>query len=102
MDATSPAHLSDLAFLNVTGRVARTLWIKEAQIGFDLFSGRQRKSPHLSTRQYARLVDTWVSEIGLDPSAYGTHSLRRTKPTLDLPAHEESPSCAVSARPYEA
>ena len=28
MAATSPAHLSDLAFLNVTGRVARTLWIE--------------------------------------------------------------------------
>jgi site-specific recombinase XerD len=36
----------------------------------------------ISTRQYARLVDSWVSSIGLDPSAYGTHSLRRTKATL--------------------
>jgi site-specific recombinase XerD len=36
----------------------------------------------ISTRQYARLVDNWVASIGLDPSAYGTHSLRRTKPTL--------------------
>jgi len=35
-----------------------------------------------STRQYARLVDSWVASIGLDPSAYGTHSLRRTKATL--------------------
>ncbi len=58
--------------------------MKVAQIGFGdyLFSGRQRKSPHLSTRQYARFVHTWVAEIGLDPSGYGTHSLRRTKPTL--------------------
>src|SRR4051794_27902415 len=36
----------------------------------------------ISTRQYARLVDSWVASIGLDPSAYGTHSLRRTKATL--------------------
>ena len=59
-------------------------WMNVAQIGFGgyLFSGRQRKSPHLSTRQYARFVHTWVAEIGLDPSGYGTHSLRRTKPTL--------------------
>jgi site-specific recombinase XerD len=36
----------------------------------------------ISTRQYARLVDSWVASIGLDRSAYGTHSLRRTKATL--------------------
>ena len=35
-----------------------------------------------STRQYARIVASWVSMIGLDPAAYGTHSLRRTKATL--------------------
>jgi site-specific recombinase XerD len=39
-------------------------------------------SPHLSTRQYARIVETWVGEMGLDAGAYGTHSMRRTKPTL--------------------
>ncbi len=35
-----------------------------------------------TTRQYARIVDRWVREIGLDPAAYGTHSLRRTKASL--------------------
>lgn len=35
--------------------------------------------PHISTRQYARLVRGWVSAIGLEPNGYGTHSLRRTK-----------------------
>ncbi len=39
-------------------------------------------SRHLSTRQYARLVDEWVGAIGLRPRDYGTHSLRRTKPAL--------------------
>jgi integrase len=34
------------------------------------------------TRQYARLVSEWIVMIGLDPSDYGTHSLRRTKATL--------------------
>jgi integrase len=24
----------------------------------------------------------WISSLGLDPARYGTHSLRRTKPTL--------------------
>ena len=37
---------------------------------------------HLSTRQYARLVDEWVTAIGLRPDEYGTHSLRRTKAAL--------------------
>jgi integrase len=36
----------------------------------------------MSTRQYARLLDVWLGQIGLDPSLYGTHSLRRTKATL--------------------
>jgi site-specific recombinase XerD len=27
-------------------------------------------------------VNGWVEEIGLDPAAYATHSIRRTKPTL--------------------
>jgi len=47
-----------------------------------LFKSRLKKSLHLSTRQYARIVKSWVSQIGLDPSAYGTHSFRRTKATL--------------------
>ncbi len=47
-----------------------------------VFPSRVDRSGHLSTRQYARLVDDWVRLIGLDPSAYGTHSLRRTKAAL--------------------
>ena len=45
-------------------------------------SEQDTSSPHLSTRQYARIVETWVAEIGLDVGAYGTHSMRRTKPSL--------------------
>ena len=47
-----------------------------------LFPSRVNRSGHLSTRQYARLVDEWMSLIGLDPKAYGTHSIRRTKAAL--------------------
>ncbi|MEW8046149.1 MAG: tyrosine-type recombinase/integrase, partial [Candidatus Thiodiazotropha sp.] len=32
--------------------------------------------------QYARIVKSWVSQIGLDPLDYGTHSIRRTKAKL--------------------
>ena len=38
--------------------------------------------PHSSTRQYARIVQSWVVSIGLDPAVYGTHSMRRTKASL--------------------
>jgi integrase len=44
-----------------------------------LFPSRFRARPHLSTRQYARIVHAWIESAGLDSSAYGTHSLRRTK-----------------------
>src|SRR6478736_6429151 len=65
-------------------RLAVEMWIARAQLksGDFLFPSRVHTSPHLGTRQYARIVDGWVEEIGLDPTAYGTHSMRRTKPTL--------------------
>ena len=44
-----------------------------------LFRSRLKKSTHLSTRQYARIVGGWVRSIGLNARTYGTHSLRRTK-----------------------
>jgi integrase len=61
-----------------------TRWIKEASRRSDdfLVPSRVARSPHLSTRQYARIVDSWVNSIGLDPSAYATHSMRRTKASL--------------------
>ena len=40
------------------------------------------ESPHLGTRQYARILNCWIEEIGLDPTAYGTHTIRRTKASL--------------------
>ena len=47
-----------------------------------LFPSRVHDCPHLSTRQYARIVKQWVAGIGLNPRQYGTHSLRRTKAAL--------------------
>ena len=47
-----------------------------------LFPGRRGRDHGLSTRQYARLLSEWIASIGLDPSIFGTHSLRRTKATL--------------------
>ncbi len=40
------------------------------------------RARHMSTRQYAWLVDEWVTAIGLRSEEYGTHSLRRTKASM--------------------
>jgi integrase len=47
-----------------------------------VFPSRVDHAHHISTRQYARLVDEWVTGIGLRPADYGTHSLRRTKASI--------------------
>ena len=59
-------------------------WITKATLTASdyLFPSRIRTSAHLSTRQYARIAHQWFDSIGLDPSMYGTHSMRRTKATL--------------------
>jgi len=65
-------------------REAVGAWIGHAGLTSEdsLFPSRVRRSVHLSTRQYARIVDSWVRQIGLDKAQYGTHTLRRTKATL--------------------
>lgn len=59
-------------------------WIELAHLRSEdfLFPSRIHDSPHLSTRQYARIVNAWVEEIGLDSANYGTHTMRRTKVSL--------------------
>jgi site-specific recombinase XerD len=108
-------------------RDALTAWIVKAKlaVGDYLFPSRQRGSPHLSTRQYARIVKGWIALLGGDPQAYGTHSLHRTKasyppiaggagrqswllnlqalcpaarPPGPTPLSSSRPSCASSAR----
>ena len=65
-------------------RTALTAWIDKAHLKSEehLFQSRLHNSPHISTRQYARIVHRWVSMIGLDTTGYGTHTMRRTKATL--------------------
>ena len=65
-------------------RDAIGVWIASESLGSDdaVFPSRVHASDHLTTRQYARIVSSWVSEAGLNGSRYGTQSLRRTKPTL--------------------
>jgi len=47
-----------------------------------VFPSQTDHAEHLSTRQYSRLVDEWVTGIGLRRESYGTHSLRRTKASI--------------------
>jgi site-specific recombinase XerC len=62
-------------------RKAVAAWLEAPlMIGSEhLWPGRFHERRHISTRQYARLVRGWVTSIGLEPSAYGAHSTRRTK-----------------------
>ncbi len=46
------------------------------------FPNRIDQAMHIITRQYASLVDEWVTAIGLRKEDYGTHSLRRTKASI--------------------
>ncbi len=55
---------------------------RELKSGDFLFPGGRSRDRSFTTRQYARLVSTWIAGIGLDASLFGTHSLRRTKATL--------------------
>ena len=59
-------------------------WIEYAKLKNEnyLFPSRIKFSPHLSTRQYARIVHSWIKQIGLESASYGTHSMRRTKASL--------------------
>lgn len=65
-------------------REALQAWISHAGLKPEnfLFPSRLHDSPHLGTRQYARILGHWVDELGLDRADYGTHSMRRTKATL--------------------
>lgn len=62
-------------------RDAVTVWLKKrgSRSSDWLFPSRTHAGDHITTRQYGRLVDDWVTLAGLDPANYGTHSLRRTK-----------------------
>jgi site-specific recombinase XerD len=62
-------------------RAAIRDWLADTAPSFVqyLLPSRFHDRPHISTRQYARIVHSWVERAGLNSSAYGTHSMRRTK-----------------------
>jgi len=76
--------------------VSLAAWMRCAGLKLDdfLFPSRLHCSPHISTRQYARIVHCWVQQIGLDPAAYGTHTMRRTKASLIYRRTKTSGRCS--------
>ena len=62
--------------------VAAWIAVRRAKGTNWLFPSRSHVGDHITTRQYGRLVDEWITLLGLDPADYGTHSLRRTKVAL--------------------
>ena len=62
--------------------VGRWLEKKNLHKGEPLFPSRINRARPMTTRQYARSLASWLRAIGLDPLAYGTHSLRRTKASM--------------------
>lgn len=64
-----------------TTRESVRAWLEHRGGGLNeyVFPSRLSAKAHLSTRQYARLLDQWVQAVGLIAGEYGTHSLRRTK-----------------------
>jgi hypothetical protein len=89
----NPPRFADSAVQGIAdGRISPTEQTRQAvddyikaarkKPGEFLFSGRGDHNRCMTTRQYARLVSSWLATIGLDPHFFGTHSLRRTKATL--------------------
>ena len=58
-------------------------WMEDELMGGSeyLWPSRFHERLQILPRQYARIVRDWVTSIGLEASAYGTHSMRRTKVT---------------------
>jgi hypothetical protein len=54
-------------------RAAASAWISYSNLKSEdyLFPSRIHASPHLSTRQYARIVDSWVSQWDWTPPTTG-------------------------------
>lgn len=75
----------------ITERTRKSIktWLDDPlMIGSEfLWPGRFHGRPHISTRQYSRLVREWVTSIGLEPTSYGTHTMRRTKVAQILTCH---------------
>jgi site-specific recombinase XerD len=64
-------------------RTSVAKWMEDPiMVGSELlWPARFQERLHISTRQYARIVRDWATSIGLEATAYGTHTMRQTKVT---------------------
>jgi integrase len=85
-------------------RDALQAWIKQARLKSDdfLFPSRLHDSPHLGTRQYARILGHWVDELGLDRAEYGNALDAKDQGDADLQAHQESACRSAAPWTFEA
>src|SRR6516165_7599212 len=93
--STTPSTINDISSLGPhfgssepkqppSGKMRLQSHETRSDLATSLHAARYRDNADraITTRQYARLVGKWIASIGLDPSLFGTHSLRRTKATL--------------------
>jgi integrase len=82
-------------------RTAVSAWISHSNLKFEnyLFPSRIHASPHLSTRQYARIVDSWVSSVGIGPRQLRYPYAAADEGYLNIPADKESARSTVAPRP---
>jgi len=81
--STQTHHAVQFAISDATKELIEQ-WVAEKKLrprSF-LFASRISNSPHISARQYARIVSEWVALIGLDTKEYSAQSLRRSKPMM--------------------
>ena len=103
----------DLAMFNLTidrklGAAEQTRsaigeWLAafDSRRGRYLFASRFRRKAHPSTREYARVVHTWVAIAGLNGSAYGTLDATY-EGGRDLKENQETAGGSASPGSYEA
>jgi len=84
-------------------RASLLAWLKRRGGAVDdyAFPSRINHSQHMRTRKYARLIDEWVTAIGLRQQEYGTHSLRRTKASMIYKATGNLRAHPDPARPLQ-
>ena len=80
--------------ITAASREALAAWIKQARLRSDdfLFPSRLHESPHLGTRQYARILGHWVAELGSTARTTGrTHAT--DEGDSDLSTDEDPARC---------
>ena len=90
----------------VTEQTRRSIaaWLETKRLAFDdwLFPSRVKTGFHLSTRQYARLVDKWVVDAGARPSRLRDSQPATHESGAALQEDRQPARMSAPARPYQA